>query len=367
MASTVIELVTGNIITFNAELIALKFAQNFWGADLAVANELMKNARIDTTFRVDIDAYKLVDSQNTLLVTPKILFVGTKTLNLWSYDEVEQLASDVLRILADVAPTLKHLAMTLHGVGFGLDESEVINAQMRGYFKAIEAGTIPPTLEKISIVEYDAGRVTRLIESFKPASIAPGLTTIGNGVYSIETRRTLRRIMPPPPRELPRDKTLAQTPIVAGILERGSDSPVAEEATYARPHAFIAMPYKPEMDDVFYYGIQRPVNGAGLLCERTDFDQFTGDVVQRVRERIEQAAVVIADLTGGNANVYLEVGYAWGRNRPTILLIADEKELMFDVKGYRCLVYKCSIRSLEQMLNAELNGLIAKGLITLTQ
>ncbi len=87
--------------------------------------------------------------------------------------------------------------------------------------------------------------------------------------------------------------------------------------------------------------------------------------MQRVRERIEQAAVVIAELTGANANVYLEVGYAWGCKRPTILLISEEKDLMFDVKGYRCLAYKSSIRSLEQMLEKELNGLIAKGTIAM--
>ncbi len=105
MTSTTIQIVEGNIITFEAELIALKFAQSFYGADLAVARELMKNARIDDSFQVDEGTYKLVNSQNTLLIASNILFVGTKPPNQWSYDEVEQLAIDVLRITAEVTPT----------------------------------------------------------------------------------------------------------------------------------------------------------------------------------------------------------------------------------------------------------------------
>ncbi len=63
--------------------------------------------------------------------------------------------------------------------------------------------------------------------------------------------------------------------------------------------------------------------------------------------------MVIADLSLANPNVYLEVGYAWGRGRPTILVVRDVKELRFDVQGTRCLVYQ-SIRHLEELLTKEL-------------
>src|SRR5260370_1274867 len=93
------------------------------------------------------------------------------------------------------------------------------------------------------------------------------------------------------------------------------------------------MPFKKEMDDVFYYGIQQPLHTAGLLCERVDKDIFSGGIMEYVRNRIETSAVVVAELTGGNPNVYLEVGYAWGKGRPVILVARDEKELHFDVRG----------------------------------
>jgi hypothetical protein len=57
-----------------------------------------------------------------------------------------------------------------------------------------------------------------------------------------------------------------------------------------------------------------------------------------------------------NPNVYLEVGYAWGRGRPTVLLVRDVKELRFDVAAYRCIIYR-SIRELETLLTRELERL----------
>ena len=65
-------------------------------------------------------------------------------------------------------------------------------------------------------------------------------------------------------------------------------------------------------------------------------------------------------LKSENRNVYLEVGYAWGCGKPTVLLVRDEGELKFDVRGQRCLVYR-SIRNLEEQLRKELNGLKASG------
>src|SRR5205823_6518412 len=41
-----------------------------------------------------------------------------------------------------------------------------------------------------------------------------------------------------------------------------------------KPHVFVAMPFAPEFDDHFHYGIQQAVNAAGYLCERADLAAF---------------------------------------------------------------------------------------------
>lgn len=126
-----------------------------------------------------------------------------------------------------------------------------------------------------------------------------------------------------------------------------------------KPHIFIAMPFREDMDDIYYYGIQPSVHSVGYLCERVDLTTFTGDILEQIKSRIESAELVIADLTGANPNVYLEVGYAWGKSLPTILLAKDGEEPKFDVRGQRCIIYK-RILDLEKALKQELKGLLAK-------
>jgi len=110
------------------------------------------------------------------------------------------------------------------------------------------------------------------------------------------------------------------------------------------------------MEDIYDYGISSAVRSAGYLCERADLSSFTGDVMQWVRERIRTASLVVADLTGSNPNVYLEVGYAWGCGVPTVLLVNDSENLKFDVRGQRCIVYK-RIKDIEEKLSKEIQEL----------
>jgi nucleoside 2-deoxyribosyltransferase len=57
-------------------------------------------------------------------------------------------------------------------------------------------------------------------------------------------------------------------------------------------------------------------------------------------EGIKNADFVIADLTLERPNVYLEVGYAWGLQRPVILLAREGQRLHFDLSHHKCLFYK---------------------------
>ena len=98
---------------------------------------------------------------------------------------------------------------------------------------------------------------------------------------------------------------------------------------------------------------------AGFLCERIDNEAFMGEIMNQVKQKIESAAVVIADLSGSNPNVYLEVGYAWGKGRPTILVIRAGEEAKFDVRGYRHLKYE-TIKDLKEKLSNELEQLRLK-------
>lgn len=57
---------------------------------------------------------------------------------------------------------------------------------------------------------------------------------------------------------------------------------------------------------------------------RADRWTYSGDFVCKICKAIQESSVVVADITGGNANVFFELGLAVGLGKPSIL-IHDEK------------------------------------------
>jgi hypothetical protein len=320
-----IEVKIDDALKIKSDILVLKFAQNLFGVDAAVVRQLSK-------FHADLIASLprvgeclLVESYGSLGAN-NVLFVGVKPLWQFGYQEIREFARRALGYLAQIAPNTKHLCLTLHGVEYGLDETEAFESEIAGCVDAVASGHFPQLLEHITIVEIRPDRAERL--SGKLLRLLP------DGAIKVDSKG-----------------------IVANISELASER--FREVGYSsdsKPFVFVAMPFNEKMDDVFHYGISGAVNKAGFLCERADLSSFTGDIMEWVKRRIKNAKLVIADLTTANPNVYLEVGYAWGCGIPTILIVQDTSELKFDVRGQRCLAYK-SIKHLEEILRTELENL----------
>lgn len=339
-------IVPGDILTFEADVIALKHAQGFFGADEAVAEALARVGVSKDDLRTAPDNYRYVETRGGVRAK-HALFVGVVPLMEFDYPQIRQFAAKVLYTLAAEAPETRHLALTIHGPRFYRDEVEALLAEFAGCLEALENDALPYSLERISIVDRDAERVQRLRGALEKylAEADYAARVPGRWAYRLTSKK--QRL------------GHAGTIIGAEVLKR-IQLPTA--GSMVKRHAFVAMPFKKDLDDVFYYGIQAPVRAAELLCERVDQEAFTGDILDRVRERIETASLVIAELTGANPNVYLEVGYAWGRQRPTLLLIKSGEEPRFDLRGQRCLMYE-RIKDLEEALTKELGGLKTQGII----
>ena len=318
------DVVCADIVAFPADVIALKYAQDLHGADKQVVECLRSVLPNIDSVLPHSDAAELLPSRGTL-ASKFVLLVGTVPLTYLRYQQIRDFGRSVIEHLARVAPKTEHLAMTIHGVRYGLDEFEAFKAQIAGITEAVTIGRTPAALKKISIVELDQKRASRLKQFL---SDLPKAGSTENQDSSFERSRT------------------NLTDELRGVGYRSED----------KAHVFVAMPFTTEMDDVYHYGIVGAVRQAGFVCERADLSSFTGDILQWVRDRIRSASLVIADLSSANPNVYLEVGYAWGCNIPTILLASKNEDLKFDVRGQRCLLYK-SIRNLEQLLTKELQNL----------
>ena len=84
--------------------------------------------------------------------------------------------------------------------------------------------------------------------------------------------------------------------------------------------------------------------------------EFTGDVLQWVTDKIERSCLVIVEISGGNLNVYLELGYAWGHEILTILMIREGDKVPFNVQGQRLLKYD-TVAELSSKMEKEIESL----------
>jgi hypothetical protein len=310
MAHIDIRVVEGDLLTTNVELVCFKHAQSFYGADLAAVERLTAQAGLaEALFSVPSGDVRVVATAGAL-AAPRAAFLGTVRLGDLRYHELRLLAARML--LVAQAEGARTMATTVHGVQAGLDESEAVLALVGGLIDGFQRG-LGGALTEVIVVESHAGP--------RPSGMRAALAA---GLASTARRRRPRRRLPHrAQRRLHPGRVRWPAPARRRWPSRTRSSPCRS---------------RPELDDAFHYGIAGPVKAAGLLCERVDQAVFDGLIIGRIRERIDSARVVIADLSMANPNVYLEVGYAWGRGRPTILLVRDLKELRFDVQGYRCLV-----------------------------
>jgi len=332
-----LEVAVGDILQFGADVVAFKYAEMFRGADRAAAKAL-EQAGVDIRqIQPGEGDVALIETRHAL-AAPRALFVGVPGLNRLRYSSIRLLAFTVLRTLRQRLPQTEHLAMTIHGPGFGLDEVEALLSQVAGFIEALQIGESPPALRRITIVDHRPGRVDLIREALTAhRREIPGAFLVAEGAatWSLSIPSSSARAIP--------DQPVPD----AGLLERTPDE---------QQHIFVALPFTDPMRDLFRYGIQKPARDAGFLCEHFADQPFVGDVLENIKKRIASAAAVIGVLTDENPNVFLEVGYSWGVGRPTILVYAESREAPFDVQGQRHVRYG-SIGDLEDKLAKELQGL----------
>lgn len=324
MDPVTIDLKNADVLQELADVLVLKHAQGMFGVDRAVVQALRAGG---LTVELPQPGEHLLIATNGSLPTAYVLFMGVVPLSEFGYAQIREFSRDALALLAEKMPHARQVAFTLHGADYGLDEREAFKAELAGIVEAIQHNQCPPALKSVHVVEIDKRRADHL-------------------------KRTLDTVLPNLAVLRPRAATTLQAPAPTASLQS------AGAGSEEKPHVFVAMPFAEDMDDVYHYGIQNAVNAAGYLCERADLSTFTGDILDRVRSRIRSASLLVADLSGANPNVYLEVGYAWGVAVPTVLVVRNPEDLKFDVRGQRCLVYK-KIQDLEDSLTRELTALKA--------
>jgi hypothetical protein len=128
---------------------------------------------------------------------------------------------------------------------------------------------------------------------------------------------------------------------------------------------FVLMPFREQFDDV-YRNIKGVVESNGYECVRADEIFKPMNIMRIVVELIHRADILIADVTGRNANVFYELGYSHAIGKRTILLTQRDEDVPFDVKQQQYVRYKkgpSMKRTLEHALTRYLQPRGQKGVL----
>lgn len=114
---------------------------------------------------------------------------------------------------------------------------------------------------------------------------------------------------------------------------------------------FILMPF--EDFEPVHKAIRTAIENAGLEPRRADDIFTTGAVLEKILRQIAEAEVVVADLTGKNANVFYETGIAHTVKDNVVLLAQDIEDIPVDLQPFEYIVYgpdPDGLRSLSERL-----------------
>lgn len=110
------------------------------------------------------------------------------------------------------------------------------------------------------------------------------------------------------------------------------------------PKVFVVMQFTDEFNELFRDVILPVCDDFDLEVIRADDIYNNGLIIQDIINSINESAIIIADITPDNPNVYYEVGFAHASKKPVVLLCDSKRDkLPFDLSGFRTIFYRNTI------------------------
>lgn len=101
--------------------------------------------------------------------------------------------------------------------------------------------------------------------------------------------------------------------------------------------AFVIMPFSREFERIFVELVQPALPAYDVIRADSHLNQH--NILRSIAEGISQASLVIADVTGTNANVMYELGAAHALGKPTVMIAQSIDALPFDLRSYPVQAY----------------------------
>lgn len=105
------------------------------------------------------------------------------------------------------------------------------------------------------------------------------------------------------------------------------------------PIAFVIMPFDHSLDLVYLKVIRPLLKEHGYEPLRGDECSEHGIIVEQVKNLINEASLVVCDLTNRNPNVFYELGIADTLGKKSILITQQIVDMPFDVQHVRAIPY----------------------------
>tara|TARA_R110002124_G_scaffold47149_1_gene140661 strand:- start:11388 stop:11741 length:354 start_codon:yes stop_codon:yes gene_type:complete len=94
-----------------------------------------------------------------------------------------------------------------------------------------------------------------------------------------------------------------------------------------------------------------------IKCFRADNIYDNKPIIEDIWKSINEASIIIAELTGRNPNVFYETEIAHTVGKEVILITQNIDDVPFDLRHLRCIVYEYTPRGIE-LLETNLSNTI---------
>jgi hypothetical protein len=102
---------------------------------------------------------------------------------------------------------------------------------------------------------------------------------------------------------------------------------------------FVLMPFNPEFRKNYESVFCPAIRAANLQPLRSDEIFGARTVMLDIWRSINTAAVILAEVTGQNPNVFYELGLTHAVGKPAVIVTRSMDDVPFDLKSLRCLPY----------------------------
>ncbi|MFC2000510.1 hypothetical protein ACFLXE_07155 [Chloroflexota bacterium] len=121
---------------------------------------------------------------------------------------------------------------------------------------------------------------------------------------------------------------------------------------------FVIMPFEEPFHRYYQEVFAPAIRKAKLTPLRADEIEKPGVIVDQIWRGIQEAEVLLADLTGRNANVMYELGLAHALGKPVVQLVQSVTDLPFDLKALRHIIYRTDVPRWDEKLSKEITQML---------